>query len=96
MATLAVRTLRPRDLTRLHTVRQQFDRLDGPLCRFRSPSELRHQLMAALPVHFQDERGYVAVVDGELCAYLIVERQPRQYQWELVEIAAGSPRLDAT
>lgn len=96
MATLAVRTLRPRDLAGLRSVRQRSDRLDGPLCRFRSSSELTHQVMAALPVQIQDERGYVATVDGELCAYLVVERQPRLYQWELVGIAAGSPRLNAT
>lgn len=96
MATLAVRTLRPRDLPGLRSVRQRSDRLDGPVCRFRSSSDLTHQVMAALPVQIQDERGYVATVDGELCAYLVVERQPRLYQWELVSIAAGSPRLDAT
>lgn len=96
MATLAVRTLRPRDLAGLRSVRQRSDRLDGPVCRFRSSSELTHQVMAALPVQIQDERGYVATVDGELCAYLVVERQPRLYQWELVGIAAGSPRLDTT
>ncbi|CAN5802915.1 hypothetical protein BH20CHL1_BH20CHL1_00910 [soil metagenome] len=96
MATLAVRTLRPRDLAGLRSVRQRSDRLDGPVCRFRSSSDWTHQVMAALPVRIQDERGYVATVDGELCAYLVVERQPRLYQWELVGIAAGSPRLDAT
>lgn len=95
MATLAVRTLQARDLTRIRSVRQRCDRLDGPACRFRSSSDFAHHLMAALPSQIHDERAYVATVDGELCAYLVVERQPRQFQWELVEIAAGSPRLNA-
>lgn len=96
MATLAVRTLRARDLPAIQSVRQRTDQLDGPSCRFRSASDLTRQFMAALPVKVQDERGYVATVDGELCGYLLVERQQRMYQWELVGIAAGSPRLDAT
>lgn len=96
MATLAVRTLSPRDLPHLRSVRQRTDRLDSPVCRFRSSPELTHMVMAALPVEIPDERGYVATIDGELCAYLMVERQPRRYQWELVLIAAGSPRLNAT
>lgn len=95
MATLAVRTLKPRDLPHLRSVRQRTERLDGPLCRFRSSADLTHQVMAALPVQVQDARGYVATVDGELCAYLMVERQSPLYQWELVSVAAGSPRLNA-
>ena len=96
MATLAVRTLRATDLPALRSVRQRADRLDGPLCRFRSPSDAASRLRAALPGQLHDERAFVATVDGELCALLIAQRQPVRYQWELVSVEAGSPRLDAT
>lgn len=96
MATLAVRTLRLRDLPRIRTVRQQVDRLDGPLCQFRHAPNVTSRAMSMVPGATQSARVFVAIVDGELCAYLVAQREQRSFKWELAEIAAGSPRLDAT
>jgi hypothetical protein len=38
---------------------------------------------------------FVAFVDDELCAFNVVEAQSRRYCWNVVALAAGSPRLDA-
>lgn len=96
MATLAVRTLRLRDLPRIQSVRQRVDRLDGPLCQFRHSPKVASRAMSILPGSAHTERVFVAMVDGELCAYLVAQREQRTFKWELAEIAAGSPRLDAT
>lgn len=96
MATLAVRTLRARDLPRLRGVGPRVERLDGPVCRFRhSVSEAATAWRAFAGVG-RREHPFVATVDGELCAYLVAQEQPRNYLWELVTIAAGSSRLTPT
>ena len=96
MATLAVRTLRVRDLAHLGSVNEAVDRLDGPLCQFRGSDPVTSRLKAVLPRRGEGDRAFAATIDGELCAYLVAHREPRNFQWELGEIAAGSPRLDTT
>jgi hypothetical protein len=96
MATLAVRTIRLRDLARLRTVNQRVDRLDSPVGRFEAAPQLASVLLPAIPFRLQDELAFVATIDGELCAYLVAKSDPDHYQWTLSYVAAGSPRLDAT
>jgi hypothetical protein len=96
MATLAVRPLRLRDLAYIPGVNQIVDRLDGPLHQFRASSTVGSRLQSAIPGRSHGDRAFVATIDGELCAYLIAHREQRDFQWQLAEIAAGSPRLHAT
>lgn len=96
MATLAVRTLRVKDFPALRLIGPRTDRLDSPLCRFRSSIGAGSRVFGAFPGLARGEHVFVATVDDELCAYVVAQEQPRRYQWELVDIAAGSPRLDAT
>lgn len=96
MATLAVRSLRIRDLASLGSVNEVIDRLDGPLCKFRGSDPRTSRVKAMLPLRGEGDRAFGATIDGELCAYLVAHREPRNFQWELGEIAAGSPRLDTT
>lgn len=96
MATLAVRPLRLRDLAYIPGVNQIVDRLDGPMYQFRATSTMGARLQSAIPGRSQGDKAFVATIDGELCAYLIAHREQRDFQWQLAEIAAGSPRLHAT
>lgn len=96
MATLAVRSLRIRDLAQLGSVNEVIDRLDGPLCQFRVPDQLTSRVKAVLPRRANGDRAFAATIDGELCAYLVAHLEPRHFQWELGQIAAGSPRLETT
>jgi hypothetical protein len=38
----------------------------------------------------------VATVDGELCAYAFFERGDERFRWYVLQLGAGSPRLNAT
>jgi hypothetical protein len=96
MATLAVRTLRLRDIPHIGTVRQRIDHLGGPVCAFRTSALMSSKAISVIPGLATKGRVFVATVDGELCAYLVAQREPQSFKWELAEVAAGSPRLDAT
>lgn len=54
------------------------------------------RLLSALPDDLHRSRVFVAFVDGELCAAAELREAPQRYRWDLIELAAGSPRLDAT
>jgi hypothetical protein len=96
MATLAVRTLRVRDIPRIGSVNQRVDHLGGPVCAFRTTVVMSSKTISVIPGLANKERVFVATVDGELCAYLVAQREPKNFKWEIAEVAAGSPRLDAT
>ena len=96
MATLAVRTLRLRDIPHIGSVRQRVDHLGGPVCAFRSSAVMSSKAISVIPGLANKGKVFVATVDGELCAYLVARREPQSFKWELAEVAAGSPRLDAT
>ncbi len=58
--------------------------------------DLAGQVLATLPANLRQGRVYVALVDGELCAYMVFRPQASRYRWDVLAVAAGSPRLDAT
>ena len=94
MATLAVRPLAPLDVPMLHRVMQQCERLDmlgdAPVV-----PDLANRVLAVLLTRAVRDRIFVALVDGELCALLAVRTQERRFRWDVIAVAAGSPRLDA-
>lgn len=95
MATLAVRPLAPRDIPILRRVLQRHERLDmlgdAPVV-----PDLIDRLLAVLPSRAFGDRMFVALVDGELCALMAIRIRERQFRWDVMAVAAGSPRLDAT
>ncbi|MEX1158253.1 MAG: hypothetical protein WEC79_04920 [Thermomicrobiales bacterium] len=77
-------------------VNQRRDRLDMPGAIDSTQPDLAGQLLATIPANLRQERVYVALVDGELCAYVSFRPQSSRYRWDVLGVAAGSPRLDAT
>lgn len=94
MATLAVRPLSPRDLPALRHVHQRSVRLDFPRSDDSLLPEVAREALSVLPA--ARERAFVALVDGELCALAVLRPDERQFRWDVVRLAAGSPRLDAS
>jgi hypothetical protein len=95
VATLAVRPLSPRDLPTLRHVRQYHERLDVPFGSESVLPEAAYHVLAALPISMHGDRVYVASIDGEVCASVMLRPQEYQYRWDVVSLAAGSPRLEA-
>lgn len=75
---------------------QRRDRLDMPDALDPSQPDVTGQLLATLPANLRQGRVFVALVDGELCAYVAYRPQSSRYRWDVLAVAAGSPRLDAT
>lgn len=96
MATLAVRSIRIRDLPQLGAVRDTVDNLGSSSLQFRESGSLRSRFLAARPGNRGNHLVLVATIDDEVCAWLSVSRDERDLHWELGEIAAGSPRLVAS
>jgi hypothetical protein len=94
LATLVVRPLSPRDLPALRHVRHRAERLDLPAPADPLLPGLAQDALALLPA--VRDRAFVALVDGELCALVVLRPHERLYRWDVVRVAAGSPRLDAT
>lgn len=96
MPTLAIRPLNPRDIPAMRHVSQRRDRLDMPDAVDPEQPDLTSQLLATIPANLRQGRVVVALVDGELCAYMVFRPQASRYRWDVLTVAAGSPRLDAT
>jgi hypothetical protein len=89
-----LRPLSPRDLPALRHVRHRGERLNLPAPSDPLLPEIAQEALALLPA--VRERAFVALVDGELCALVVLRPHERLYRWDVVRVAAGSPRLDAT
>ncbi|HEX5165979.1 MAG TPA: hypothetical protein VFV93_11330 [Thermomicrobiales bacterium] len=96
MPTLAIRPLNPLDIPAMRHVCQRRDRLDMPDAVDPAEPDLANQILATLPANVRQGRVVVALVDGELCAYMVFRPQASRFRWDLLAVAAGSPRLDAT
>lgn len=57
---------------------------------------MRHQLTSALAGVSPASDRLIAEVDGEVCAYALFERGDERFRWYVIEVGAGSPRVDAT
>ena len=58
--------------------------------------DLAGQIAGDVPGQSAAGTRLVALVDGELCAYMVFRPQASRYRWDVLAVAAGSPRLDAT
>ncbi len=96
MPTLAIRPLNPRDIPAMRHVNQRRDRLDMPDAVDPAQPDMAGQILAMVPTNIRQGRVFVALVDGELCAYLVFRPQAPRFRWDVLAVAAGSPRLDAT
>jgi hypothetical protein len=95
VATLAVRSLTPRDVPALRHVRQLRERVDLPGIDVERLPDVAQRARALLPNAAGGRKVYVAFVDGELCASLDIEPDERRAVWIVRCFAAGSPRLQA-
>lgn len=95
MATLAVRPLTARDLPALRRVRQRVAILDWDFRREEDGLSVAYQAVSAILPNRAREQTYVALIDDELCAMLVMRPQEIAYRWDVAALAAGSPRLDA-
>lgn len=75
---------------------QRRDRLDMPDALDPAQPAIAGQLLATVPANLRQGRVFVALVDGELCAYLVYRPRTSRFRWDVLAVAAGSPRLDAT
>lgn len=96
MATLAVRTVRLRDMPHLGSVSDTVDNLGSASLRFRESNSRRARVLAIRTGARSNQLVLVATIENEVCAWLGVIRDERNLHWELGEIAAGSPRLVAS
>jgi hypothetical protein len=80
----------------MRNVCQRRERLAMPDAIDPAMPDLAGQLLATIPANLRQGRIYVALVDGELCAYMVFRPQISRYRWDVLAVAAGSPRLDAT
>lgn len=80
----------------MRQVCQRRDRLDMTDAVDPVQPELAEHLLATIPANLRKERVYVALVDGVLCAYMSFRPQASRFRWDVLSVAAGSPRLDAT
>jgi hypothetical protein len=74
---------------------QRRDRLDMPDASDPMQPAIAGQLLATIPANLRQGRVFVALVDGELCAYMVYRPQASRFRWDVLTLAAGSPRLDA-
>lgn len=77
-------------------VTQRRDRLDMPDAVDPAEPDVAGQFLAMVPANLRQGRVIVALVDGELCAYMVFRPQTTRFRWDVLAVAAGSPRLDAT
>lgn len=75
---------------------QRRDRLDMPDAIDPAQPAIAGQLLATFPANLRQGRVFVALVDGELCAYVAYRPQSSRFRWDILGLAAGSPRLEAT
>jgi hypothetical protein len=80
----------------MRNVCQCRERLDMPDAVDPAKPDLANQVLATIPANLRQGRVFVALVDGELCAYVVFRPQAARYRWDILAVAAGSPRLDAT
>lgn len=80
----------------MRNVCQRRERLDMPDAVDPALPDFAGQVLATIPANLRQGRVFVALVDGELCAYMVFRPQSSRYRWDLLAVAAGSPRLDAT
>lgn len=85
-----------RDLLSIRNVRQWRARADIPSGYVVRGPEKNAILAAGVADRLSATRGFVALIDGELCAYLIVGRHDIPYRWDVIALGVGSPRLDAS
>jgi hypothetical protein len=75
---------------------QRRERLDMPDAVDPARPDLPSQVLATIPANLRQGRVFVALVDGELCAYMVFRPHVSRFRWDILAVAAGSPRLDAT
>lgn len=95
MATLTVRSPKLSDLWRIRRVRQRREDPNFPFSEETTLDLLNEWFLISLPGKVGETEGVVALVDDELCGYAILERDDERFQWKVIALAAGSPRLDA-
>ena len=49
-----------------------------------------------LPSRLGAPQVFVSMIDGEICGFMLVQREDARYRWTLAATGAGSSRLDAT
>lgn len=96
MPTLIIRNPSTRDWLRVRRVQQRRARLTPPWDHHAHITDMRHQLASAITGVSPASDRLVAVVDGEVCAFALFERGDERFRWYVIEIGAGSPRVDAT
>jgi len=79
----------------MRNVCQRRERLDMPDAVDPAKPDLPSQVLATIPANLRQGRVFVALVDGELCAYMVFRPQASRFRWDVLAVAAGSPRLDA-
>ncbi|MDI3341083.1 MAG: hypothetical protein QJR03_11200 [Sphaerobacter sp.] len=93
MATLTVRPIGIRDLTSFRTLQRL------PLCLGYGGvpvSQTSAGVLASLPLTRRYWRGYIASVDGEVCAAVELQPEPRDFRWVVATLAARAlPGADA-
>jgi hypothetical protein len=95
VATLAVRSLTPRDVPALRYVSQLQERVALPCADAGRLPAVAQRALAFLPDALQHRRVFVAFVDGELCGCVDIVPDERRFVWDVQSLAAGSLHLDA-
>jgi hypothetical protein len=95
VATLAVRSLTPRDVPALRHVSQLQEHVALPCADASRLPVVAQRALAILPDTLRQRRVFVAFVDGELCACVEIVPDARRFVWEVQSLCAGSPHLDA-
>lgn len=96
MATLTVRQVTAKDLIALPRVRQRREIVAQPGRGYSGGVGLMERVSLVAPSKLRSTRAFAALIDDELCGYVVLQRRSDDYRWDVVEMAAGSPRLDAT
>jgi hypothetical protein len=83
------------DVPRLRHVHQRRESLAPPLSTPSALPGLAEEALTLLPDDVHRKHVFVASVDRELCASIMLRPQRHRFRWDVLMLAAGSPRLDA-
>lgn len=96
MATLTVRQVTAKDLMTIPRVRQRWEHVAQPGRGHPGRVGFIDRVSLVAPGKLKSTRAFLSLIDDELCGYIVLQRRADDYRWDVIEMAAGSPRLDAT
>lgn len=88
--------MRPTELLAVQRVRTCRAWLGLPLERSENARVLAGSASSLVPSRLGRPQMFVSTIEGEICGYLLAQRDDRRYRWNLVAAGAGSARLEAT